>query len=104
MGTLVLSAAEDAGDIAAAGVGAVSIVGTARIGEADLVRTARPATMVSAGVPNIVTPRSRLARDLVVGVAAGEPSPLALDVGAVAVLEMAASRNREIPGQPGAPR
>jgi hypothetical protein len=89
LGTLVLSAEEDAGDVATAGVGSVSITGTSRIGEANVVRTARPATMLSAGVHNIVTPRSRLARDLVVGVAAGESAPLALDLGTSAVLEMA---------------
>jgi hypothetical protein len=94
LGALVLSAAENAGEIAAAenaaaGIGALSITGTARIGGADVVRAARPATMVSAGVHNIVTPRSRLARDLIVGVTGGDLSPLALDVGASSVLEMA---------------
>jgi hypothetical protein len=94
LGTLVLSAAENAGDTAAgenaaAAVGTVSISGAAHIGADDVVRSARPATMISAGVPNIVTPRSRLARDLVVGVAGGEVSPFALDVGASSALEMA---------------
>jgi hypothetical protein len=94
LGTLVLSAAENATEIAAggnatAGIGTLSITGTAHIGGADVVRAARPATMVSAGLQNIVTPRSRLARDLVAGVAGGELSPLALDVGASSVLEMA---------------
>ncbi|HTU26562.1 MAG TPA: PPC domain-containing protein, partial [Pirellulales bacterium] len=87
-GTLVLSAAEDAPD-ATAGVGTLSITGTAKIGDAELRRTARPATMVSAGIPNVVTPRSRAARDLVVGVAGGDKSPLAVAVADTARLEMA---------------
>ncbi len=89
LGAIVLSAAEDAPDIATAGIGAVSLTGTAHIDQADVARTARLATMASGGAANQVTPRSRLARDLVVGVAGGPVFPLGLEVSASSTLEMA---------------
>ena len=93
LGTLVLSAAEDAADVTAA----FSIVGTSHIGDADVVRPARAATMVSSGTLNIITPRSRLARNLVVGVIAAETAPLALDVSASVSLEMARPGTIKVP-------
>ncbi len=97
VGTLVLSAAEDAPENLSAEIGAIAVTGTARIGEADVVHPAQPATMVSAGVANIVTPRSRLAHDLIVGVVGGDPFPLALDVSATAALEMARPGSVKLP-------
>ena len=61
---LILTAAPDAVDW----IGAVEVVGKARVGDKEVVRRARPGAVVWPGVENTIAPRSRVARSLVVGV------------------------------------
>ena len=68
IGSLVLSAAEDAPEA----MTAINIVGKAKIGDQEIARPARAATMIWGGVFQQVTARSRLARDLVIAVSGGE--------------------------------
>jgi hypothetical protein len=84
VGPLVLTAAEDAPE----GIGLVSITGKARIGEAEVVRSARTASMIWGGQQNVSTARSRVTRNLAVAVIGAEPAPFALSAGPNLVLEM----------------
>ncbi|MEX0977566.1 MAG: hypothetical protein WDZ48_01865, partial [Pirellulales bacterium] len=93
VGALVLAAAEDAPE----SMSLLSIKGTAKIGDAQVVRPARTATMVWGGAINQVTPRSRLARNLAVAVSAGEIAPFSIDAGPNTVLEMSKAGKIQVP-------
>ena len=92
-GSLVLSAAEDAPE----SMSLISIVGKAKIGEADVVRHARTATMVWGGKLNAVMARSRLSRNLAVAVSGTETAPLVIDAGKDLVLEMSRAGKVQVP-------
>ena len=72
-GVLVLTAADDAPE----SIALVTITGRAQGAAGELVRTARPASMVWGGVQNQTLARSRLARSLAVAVT-GETASLTL--------------------------
>jgi hypothetical protein len=84
LGAIVLSAAEDAAE----SMSLITVLGRAKIGEAEVVRPARAATMVWGGLINQVTPRSRLTRNLALAVSGSETFPFAIDLGQNPVLEM----------------
>jgi hypothetical protein len=93
VGELVLVAAEDA----PAGMGLINVVGKARIGEQDVAHPARYASMVWGGAANTVTPRTRIARNLAVGVSGGETAPYFIDAGQNVVLEMCKAGTVQVP-------
>ncbi len=93
IGSLVLSAAEDAPEA----MTAINIVGKAKIGDQEIARPARAATMIWGGVFQQVTARSRLARDLVIAVSGGETAPLSVDTGKDLVLETSRAGKVQVP-------
>ncbi len=92
LGAVVLTAAENAAE----SMSLVSIVGKAKIGDAQVVRPARNATMVWGGLINQATPRARLTRNLAVAVSGGETFPFFVDAGG-AVLEMCKAGKVQVP-------
>lgn len=92
VGSVVLSAAEDAPE----SMSLVTILGKAKIGDAEVLHPARTASMVWGGALNQVTPRTRLTRNLAVAVSGVESAPFFVDTGA-AVLEMCKAGKVEVP-------
>jgi Bacterial pre-peptidase C-terminal domain len=93
VGALVLAAAEDAPE----SMSLLSINATAKIGDAQVVRPARTATMVWGGAINQVTPRSRLSRNLAVAVSGGEIAPFFIEADSKTVLEMSKAGKIQVP-------
>jgi hypothetical protein len=94
--TLVLSA----GDQAPASIGAIQIVGRAKIGQADVVRAARPGAVVTASSPAgqpPVSARARLARSFTLAVTAQDTAPLLVEFGESKTWEMSRAGKLEIP-------
>ena len=90
---MVLSAAENAAE----SMSLITILGKAKIGEAEVVRPARTATMVWGGQFNQVTPRTRLTRNLAIAVSGGETAPFFVDAGQNVVLEMCKAGKVQVP-------
>ena len=97
---VVLSAAENAAE----SMGLITILGKAKIGDAEVVRPARPASMIWGGQFNQLAPRYRLARNFAVAVSGYETAPFALDAGGNAVVEMCKAGKARRAGQAGASR
>lgn len=93
VGAIVLAAAEDAPE----SMSLVTVLGKAKIGDQDVVRPARAASMVWGGALNQVTPRTRLTRNLAVAVSGSESAPFFVDTGAGTVLEMCKAGKVELP-------
>ena len=91
-GVVVLSAAEDAPE----SMGLITVLGKAKIGDAEVVRPARAATMVWGGQINQITPRTRLARNLALAVSS-ETAPFFVDAGQNTVLEMCKAGKVQVP-------
>ncbi|HEX3725396.1 MAG TPA: PPC domain-containing protein, partial [Pirellulales bacterium] len=92
-GAIVLSAAENAAESTAL----VTILGKAKIGDTEVVRPARSASMVWGGRINQITPRSRLTRNLAVAVSGSELFPFFVDAGQNLVLEMCKAGKVQVP-------
>lgn len=93
VGSFVLAAAEDAPE----SMSLVTVLGKAKIGDSEVVRPARTASMVWGGALNQVTPRTRLTRNLAVAVSGSESAPFFVDTGAGTVLEMCKAGKVELP-------
>lgn len=92
IGTLVLSATDDA----AAFTGPIRIVGKAKIAEQEVAREAISAAVLVAAAPN--TPvKSRLARDVVIGVSGHELTPFQVAAGGDQPLEISRGGKLAIP-------
>lgn len=92
-GVLVVAAAENAAEATAL----VTVVGKAKIGDAEVAHAARTATMVWGGPIAQVTSRTRLTRNLALAVSAAETAPFFVDSGANLVLEMCRSGKVQVP-------
>ena len=92
-GVLVLSAAENAPE----SMSLITILGKAKIGEADVTRPARPAAMIWGGRANQIAPRYRLARNFAIAVSGGETAAFFIDAGANKVVEMCKAGKVEVP-------
>ncbi|HVX63924.1 MAG TPA: PPC domain-containing protein, partial [Pirellulales bacterium] len=90
--TLVLTASDQAPAFA----GEIRIVGRAKIGEAEVARTARPGTVLHAAPVNVSAP-ARLARSLTLAVAATETAPFLVELGEGKTWEMSRAGNLDIP-------
>ena len=92
-GVVVLSAAENAAE----SMSLVTLLGKAKIGDAEVVRPARTASMVWGGILNQITPRVRLTRNLAVAVSGTETAPYFVDSGQNLVLEMCKAGKVQVP-------
>jgi len=92
-GALVLSAADNAPE----SMNLLTVVGKAKIGDAEITRPARAATMVWGGQVNQVTPRSRMAHNLAVAVSSAETAAYFVDSGQNVVLEMCKAGKVQVP-------
>lgn len=90
--TLVLTASDQAPAFA----GEIRIVGRAKIGDADVARTARPGTVLHAAKVN-VSADARLARSLTLAVVATETAPFLVELGHGKTWEMSRAGKLEIP-------
>ncbi|MEX2186237.1 MAG: hypothetical protein WD875_05570 [Pirellulales bacterium] len=95
LGVVTLIAEESAADW----VGEITITGKAKIGDAELTRTARPGAVVVPAQNGNETSRSRLARSLVLAVTAGETAPAVVRAGEGKMWEMARGGKLQIPVQ-----
>ncbi len=93
VGEVVLSAAENAAE----SMSLITVLGKAKIGDAEVVRPARSATMVWGGNITQVTTRSRLTRNLAVAVSGSETAPFFVDSGQNVVLEMCKAGKVQLP-------
>jgi hypothetical protein len=92
-GVVVLSAAENAAE----SMSLVTILGKAKIGNAEVARPARSASMIWGGVVNQVAPRTRLTRNLALAVSGGETAPFFIDAGQNLVVEMCKAGKVQVP-------
>ncbi len=92
-GEAVLLAAENAAE----SLSLITVLGRAKIGDAEVVRPARSATMVWGGQANVIAPRSRLTRNLAVAVSGSETAPFFVDSGQNLQLEMCKAGKVQVP-------
>ncbi len=92
-GVVVLSAAENAAE----SMNLITVLGKAKIGDAEIVRPARSASMVWGGQVNQVSPRTRLTRNLAVAVSGSETAPFFIDSGQNLVVEMCKAGKVQVP-------
>lgn len=90
--TLVLSAAENAADW----TGTIEIVGRAKIGEAEVARSARPGAVLYAAQQNRPAD-ARLARSLALAVTAADTAPFDVNLGEGKTWEMSRAGKLELP-------
>lgn len=85
-----------ASDQAADWIGPIQIVGRAKVGAAELVRTARQASVMYDAQPNVPA-HARLARSCVVAVTAADTAPLTIELGEGKTWEMSRAGKLEVP-------